>query len=412
MRRQTLFFACIIVLNGALWFFFLRERNPTKSRADAMHSVRLSTNPTVQVRPAATVVIRTNAFQWGQLESEDYRSFIARLRSIGCPEETIRDIIIADLDKLMAPRVQSADGPHEPAKYWKPQRKELTRTVDSLEKKARKQAIDFEKREVIGELLGVDLAAERVRALGESDIYEERLGFLSIDKRMRTRMAIEEANREEVALREASWLESDTLTPEERNRLREIQQKKENTLSTLLTPEELDQYNLWFSPSAYHTRETLSNVEPTEDDFLAVYHLQREFDAKWDGAQPSELSPEQRAKYETAQQDFETGVKNYLGPERFEKYIQARDPDFQQLQTASAQFALKPEVASDVYSFRQTLDEERAKVVGNPNFSSAQREQILSALSDETEKAVVEVMGPKAYRYYLRNGAGRWIRGN
>jgi hypothetical protein len=346
------------------------------------------------------------------LESEDYRSFITRLRSIGCPEETVRDIIIADLDKLMAPRIQATDGPHEPAKYWKPERKELRRTVDSLEKESRKQAIDFEKREVIRELLGVDLAAERSRSSGETDIYEERLGFLSIDKRMRTRMAIEQANREEVALRESSWLENDTLTAEEKKRLREIQEQKQNTLATLLTPEELDQYNLWFSPSAYRTRETLSTLDPTEDDFLAIYHLQRQFDADWDGVQPSELDPERRAKYESAQRDFEAGVKEYLGPDRFEKFVEARDPDFQQLQIASAQFALRPDAASDVYSFRQTLGEERAKVDANPNLSRAQRDQVFQALSDETEKAVVEVMGPKAYRYYLRNGAGKWIRGN
>jgi hypothetical protein len=412
MRRHNLFFACVVVLNGALWFFFVREKNSTKVRADAINSMHPLTNRIVQVRPAPTVVIRTNDFQWGQLESEDYRSFITRLRSIGCPEETIRDIIIADLDKLMAPRIQATDGPHEPAKYWKPQRKQLTRTVDTLEKETRKQAIDFEKREVIRELLGVDLAAERVRAKGESDIYEERLGFLSLDKRMRTRMAIEQANQEEVALREASWLENDTLTAEEKRRLREIQEKKQNTLSTLLTPDELDQYNLWFSPSAYRARETLSTLDPTEDDFLSIYRLQREFDAEWDGVQPSELDPERRAKYEKAQRDFEAGVKEFLGPDRFEKFVQARDPDFQQLQIASAQFALRPDVASDVYSFRQTLAEERAKVDANPNLGHAQREQVFQALSDETEKAVVEVMGPKAYRYYLRNGAGKWIRGN
>src|ERR1051326_6182891 len=32
----------------------------------------------------------TNEWTWQQLESEDYRAYIARLRSIGCPEQTIR----------------------------------------------------------------------------------------------------------------------------------------------------------------------------------------------------------------------------------------------------------------------------------------------------------------------------------
>ena len=38
-----------------------------------------------------------SAFHWGQLESSDYREYIANLRAIGCPEATVRDIIFADV---------------------------------------------------------------------------------------------------------------------------------------------------------------------------------------------------------------------------------------------------------------------------------------------------------------------------
>ena len=38
------------------------------------------------------------SFRWSQLESSDYRTYIANLRRVECPEQTIRDIISADLD--------------------------------------------------------------------------------------------------------------------------------------------------------------------------------------------------------------------------------------------------------------------------------------------------------------------------
>src|SRR5437868_6638046 len=41
---------------------------------------------------SAQVVYRTNQFHWSQIESSDYRAYIANLRAIGCPEPTIRDI--------------------------------------------------------------------------------------------------------------------------------------------------------------------------------------------------------------------------------------------------------------------------------------------------------------------------------
>src|SRR6267143_4470910 len=44
------------------------------------------------------------AFHWRQIESSDYKTYIANLRAVGCPEQTIRDIIIADVTKAYEAR--------------------------------------------------------------------------------------------------------------------------------------------------------------------------------------------------------------------------------------------------------------------------------------------------------------------
>src|SRR5688572_3338595 len=41
-------------------------------------------------------------FSWRFLESPDFKQYIANLRAVGCPEQTIQDIIIADVNKLYA----------------------------------------------------------------------------------------------------------------------------------------------------------------------------------------------------------------------------------------------------------------------------------------------------------------------
>jgi hypothetical protein len=46
----------------------------------------------------------TKPFRWDDIESTDYRAYIRNLRGIGCPEQTIRDLIAAELDGLYAPR--------------------------------------------------------------------------------------------------------------------------------------------------------------------------------------------------------------------------------------------------------------------------------------------------------------------
>src|SRR5262245_52191882 len=49
-----------------------------------------------RVEPAEGV----HGFRWSQLESEDYKVYIAHLREFGVPEKVVRDIIIADVQKL------------------------------------------------------------------------------------------------------------------------------------------------------------------------------------------------------------------------------------------------------------------------------------------------------------------------
>src|SRR4051794_20722355 len=45
----------------------------------------------------ATVSTAPLPFHWSQIESDDYSHFIANLRGIGCPEQTLRSIIEAEI---------------------------------------------------------------------------------------------------------------------------------------------------------------------------------------------------------------------------------------------------------------------------------------------------------------------------
>jgi hypothetical protein len=64
------------------------------------------------------VVVQTNAFRWSQLESTDYRQYIANLRAVGCPEVTLRDIIMTDVMRLYAQRRGQFSQNGRDFKYW------------------------------------------------------------------------------------------------------------------------------------------------------------------------------------------------------------------------------------------------------------------------------------------------------
>jgi hypothetical protein len=407
MNRRLLPWLLLLCVNGVAWYFFVREKTAALAPSEQVSKFqRLDAHAPAII---TNLVVRTNEFAWVQLESEDYQTYIERLRSIGCPEQTIHDIIIADLEKLMASRVREIEGRGEPPKYWQPSRKDLTSTLAALEKMAQKQEIDFEKREIVRELLGIDLASERARVKGEHDLYDQRLAFLPADTRGNVRMIMERTNQEEMLLREKSWLDSDELTAADQAELRAIQNRREEAIAALLSPEELERFNLWFSPTAYRVREAFLALEPNEDDFLALYRLQREFDQEWGTVHPASLDLAKNQEFTQAQAALDQEMREYLGDEKYQKLRNARDPDFRQLQATAVQFGLQPEVTGEIYDYRAALREERNRVKNNPGLGEPQKQAILRALSEETEQAVVEALGPRAYRYYIRNGAGQWI---
>src|SRR4030095_15688331 len=119
----------LAVVSGVL-SFLVRQQNAQLTRSDLPVPAPATPTEPSGVSVVPEVVVVTNQIQWAQLESEDYHEYIARLRSIGCPEPTIRDIIVADLDKLMAPEIQALYNRRKELKYWNSVEEELANDVD------------------------------------------------------------------------------------------------------------------------------------------------------------------------------------------------------------------------------------------------------------------------------------------
>src|SRR5512133_2237834 len=100
--RWRLIALASLAANLALILGWLATRGRPSTTPDISPGVQAAiTN--IQNRP--NVVVRRQFFSWHELESADYPTYIANLRDIGCPEQTIRDIIIADVNALFAKRL-------------------------------------------------------------------------------------------------------------------------------------------------------------------------------------------------------------------------------------------------------------------------------------------------------------------
>jgi hypothetical protein len=112
-----------IALAGWLLLTSILRQDPTKPSvpgSSTFQAEQAAVEPAVTntgslqggARPAGQV------FSWRQIESTDYRVYISNLRSIGCPEQTIRDIVKADVGNLYAGKRLELAGDSEALQQW------------------------------------------------------------------------------------------------------------------------------------------------------------------------------------------------------------------------------------------------------------------------------------------------------
>jgi len=358
----------------------------------------------------APIIVVTNNLHWSQLESEDYREYIARLRAIGCPEQTIREMIIADLDKLMAPELQAAYGRREELKFWHSEEEEMANDVDRRQAVKKEREIEKRKRDIIRELVNADLARERMRQGGQEDYHERRLAFLPEERRTQARELIEKFDDAEQKLREKELEEGDPLSMTERAQLRVLQQQRETELNQLLTPAEREQFDLWLSPTANGIRYALYGMKANEQEFMAIYRARKPFDDRWAKHDVDLLDESTQRAREAELAQVEQTIQRSLGDERYAEFKRGEDEDYHRLNALATRYKLPREKAVEAYGYKKVVAEYRAQVQADGTLNLQQKAEALTAINDETEKALRVLLGDKAYRYYVRTGQGAWVR--
>ncbi len=339
---------------------------------------------------------------WAALESTNYYVYIQNLRAFGCPEETIRDMVAMDIAKLYAEKRAEARRNGKPYRFWVEEPKgdiEVERKVVELEK---------EEHNLIRTLLGTELHAIRAK-YWENEYQQPQLDFLPDSKRAQ----VVEWNTKYDALENAIYLRAKNgLSEEDIQHIAQIQDQREKELAGILTPEEIEAYEMRHSATAESLRAQLMGFQPTEEEFQKLFRIQKEFEKMIPKGAVKEYSEPEIATgaQEKAQQAYYTAVREVLGDTRFAEFQRAHDPDYQALVQVAQRFQLPEDVSMNVYDLKMQAEQQKMVVDSNPNLSSEQRRAALDAIEQETERAVSSAMGPKIYHAYSQ-AAGDWIRG-
>ena len=385
-----------LVINVALGVVLLR---PTPAEPPAPAA------PTARPRTLTQVVTTTIAqkFDWNAVESADYKKYIANLRAIGCPEETIRDIITADVNKLYDAKRKELAGPKKKFEFWKPGM--MMGAPADPERTEKERALNKEKRLLLTDLLGSAPEDKPDLLAGVSSQLDAMFDFLPTDKRTKVMEVMQD-----MQTKLQKVMKNGAPDPED---MRKLMKDSEAAIAAVLTPEELLDYNLRFSMTATMMRMNLAGFEPTETEFLDLYKKKKAYDDEFGGAfgAPLNLKGEEQEKQKAAEKALDEAVKAQLGQTRYDDYKRAQDYAFQAMFRAADREGLGKDAAVKAFDMKKAAEDQAKQLRDDQTLSADQRTAALRAIRDETERSVKGVFGEKGYATYERNNGTLWLKG-
>src|SRR4051812_1289870 len=182
-RTSLMLVAVIVALLGVIGYLIYLLGQPTGDTR-YVQKTRVVTNTQTQI--AVRKINATNLLaaiaarpaSWAALESTNYFTYIANLRNFGCPEETIKDIILTDIAKVYARKRSDIRRQGQPYHYWSPNAAENASDPKLLRRLA---DLDREQRTLVRSLLGVDMQVELAK-YWEDDYDPAAYDFLPPEK--------------------------------------------------------------------------------------------------------------------------------------------------------------------------------------------------------------------------------------
>ncbi len=257
------------------------------------------------------------ATPWNAIESATPAEFIAKLRAVGCPERTIRDVVAFRLCREY--RNQWLKIEEDSARSWN-----YTRNRDPREWREQNHQKSQLRNEMISALESLSnqsWGTVTCNLLGWPE-WDDQLALLSTDKRRQIR-ELDGRYRE---LQQEEHLDLRRLTGEldaaDLARLRELDSQKRAELERVLSPQELEEYLYHQSPAADYVRNHLLPAK-SESEFRAMVRaaLESEMSDVQDPLParyglPDPESADLRQEREKRKAAFDQRLKEVLGEDR------------------------------------------------------------------------------------------------
>ena len=388
--RKTLLISFVVNVALAAGLGYLLFRREPDRAVQVSEPVQIrTTNQLVKTN----VVVRRQNFTWQEIESTNYVTYIARLRAIGCPEPTIRDIIVAEVtalyDRRRATEIVTPD-----QQWWRstPDQQAVTAAMSQL------GSLEAERRNLLTQLLGPKWEAANSWEIAafNSRLDGPVLGTLTPEAKQSLRdleSRFAQQRQEYVSRKQAAGEPVDAAD------LARLQEENRRELGKILNPAQVEEYFLRYSEVAQNLRKEFQGFELTPEEFRNIFRardtaeLQLPLYAKGN-------DPATAKRREELEKQRDEAAKVALGPERFQIFKYSQDPIFRQAQSTAEQIGASPEVVLPVYQINQAAELERQRIGNDNSLSQEQRAAALATTVSQQQESLRKILGKEAYERY------------
>jgi hypothetical protein len=322
---------------------------------------------------------------------------MGNLRGVGCPEETIRDLIIAEVDKMFAPRFAALAGESQTFQHWRRRSKASENLVTQL------RALQDERKALLRELLGIDDGPYAKWANADlARLQEEgKYSFLPAEKQAQVR-AIMEKYQQQI---EGGQNARDGFVISGGDEAKRLREQRQQELAQVLSPEELKELSLRDSNAADSVRSRFGNLDITEDEYRKLYDLRKSYEDNV-GAVADVSDPEKMRQRSEARRQLDDAYRNVFGEERWNDLQKQQDPTWRGLTQIAQQNNLSQSVIDQAYQYQRQTGEEIMRLMDDRSLPREQREGVVQQLTGEYDQKLRGLLGDQAYSQYKQNNPG------
>lgn len=360
--------------------------------------------PTTNNTAAAAPAVNWPPFRWEQVESDNYLQLIGNLRRIGCPDDTVRDIVTARVLDDYADTAWDVQKTLQPG-FWEMVGKadDIRDIPISKQIEDRLEKIQAEKRATLAE---VEKALTKEKSVFR--LTSDRWSFLSAELREQVRDIHGQIEEKRTELREELREAKDPKLQESlRQSLRGLDEARDEAIKTIIGEENWARYDATRSRNANWLR-TLPGLVATPEELqqIAVEQeaLSRERKPRPRNATPEELDEYQLKMDNLTRRENEVLVR-VLGDERASHVDRAADSDYLTMRRVARRHGLPLDIANRAYEVKQSARAQLDAALAQ-NLNDERRLQATAALLLAVKAELAGIYGEQAWPSYEKYGMG------